>query len=287
MNVLPFRRVLFPVDYSQPCDAMVPYVADLVRQFNAGLTLVHAYEPNNVAYDDLLADPEAWPRTVQAFEEARLKMFASTAFPSIHVESSVRRGEPAEVIHSVRKQEGSDLIMMPTRGQGLVRRFLLGSVTAKVLHDGGSAVWTSTGGALGHEPAPHYRSILCALDETDEAEAVLRAAVSLAHRYRAELYLVHVVLTPPMTADFDFAEYRKDLMDAADSKLRELKTGLGIDAPLRILDAPLIEGIRAEAIRRQADLLVLGRGESQEAIGGIWSNLYSLIRESPCPVLSI
>jgi len=285
--MLPFRRVLFPVDYSQPCDAMAPYVTDLVRHFKAQLTLIHAYEPNNVNYDELLADLPEWPRTVQAFEEARLKEFACGAFPAIHAELRVQRGEPAEVIRSIHEHEGSDLVMMPTRGQGAIRRLLMGSVTNKVLHDISAAVWTSTGSGLGHEPMPHYRSILCALDETDEAEAVLRAGASLAQSYSAELYLVHVVQTPPMAADIDFSPYRKDLMDAADRTLRELKAKLGINAPLLILDGPLIEGVREEAIRRQADLLVLGRGEAQESIGRLWSTLYPLIRESPCPVLSI
>ena len=37
-----------------------------------------------------------------------------------------------------------DLIMMPTHGYGPFRRFLLGSVTAKILHDATCPVWTST-----------------------------------------------------------------------------------------------------------------------------------------------
>jgi hypothetical protein len=34
------------------------------------------------------------------------------------------------------------LIAMPTHGYGLFRRFLLGSVTAKVLHDADCPIWT-------------------------------------------------------------------------------------------------------------------------------------------------
>ena len=37
--------------------------------------------------------------------------------------------------------------MMPTHGCGPLRRFLLGSVTAKVLHDVSTAVWTGLGTA--------------------------------------------------------------------------------------------------------------------------------------------
>ncbi len=114
--------------------------------------------------------------------------------------------------------------MMPTRGCGVLRRFLLGSVTAKVLHDVSTAVWTGIGSALAeHAPAVPYKSIVCALDETEEAEAVLRAAAALAKSYQAKLALVHVLETPQATLEIDFTPYRKDLLDAAHAHLRDLK----------------------------------------------------------------
>lgn len=41
--MLPFRRVLFPVDYSEACRGIIPYVQDITRHFSADLALVHAY----------------------------------------------------------------------------------------------------------------------------------------------------------------------------------------------------------------------------------------------------
>lgn len=286
--MLPFRRVLFPIDYSASCDAIVPYVKELTRHFHAELTLVHAYGPQTALYDELMADPEVWPQTVRTFEESRLKKFASEAFPATHVELRAELGEAAAVIEKMQEQEAADLIMMPTRGHGPFRRFLLGSVTAKVLHDSSAALWTGTGSALeGHEASPQYRSILCALDSSDEAETVLRGASNLAHSYHAELHLIHVIPPFPMAVDVDYNVYRKELLAAAEFNLRELKGRLGVDAPQMVTDALLIDGIRAEALHRKADLLVVGRGEYQRGIAGFWSTLYPIIRESPCPVLSV
>ncbi|MGA8595805.1 MAG: universal stress protein [Bryobacteraceae bacterium] len=45
------------------------------------------------------------------------------------------RGDPAAAIVKCAQAEQVDLIMMPTHGYGPYRKFLLGSVTAKVLHD--------------------------------------------------------------------------------------------------------------------------------------------------------
>ena len=286
--MLPFRRVLFPVDYSQPCEAIVPYVADMVRHFNAELTLAHAYGPYNVNYSDILAADTEWGQRVQGFEEGRLEKFACSAFPSLRADLRVKQGEPADVIKSIVDHEGTDLVMMPTRGQGILRRFLLGSVTAKMLHDATTAIWTGVGSALdGHHAEIPYRSIVCALDSTEDAEVVLRAAASLAKSYDAKLSLVHVVVIPPPTSEIDFSISPQELMDAAEQTLQALKSKLGIEAPHLITDAPIVDGIRAEALNRKADLPVVGRGSAQAAVSRIWSHLYTLIRESPCPVLSI
>jgi len=34
-------------------------------------------------------------------------------------------------------------------------------------------------------------------------------------------------------------------------------------------------------------LLIVGRGHLRENIAQVWSHLYTIIRESPCPVLSV
>ena len=125
------------------------------------------------------------------------------------------------------------------------------------------------------------------MNEGEEAEAVLTAAAAVAGNYSARLSLVHVVETPPPNLSVDFSPYEKDLMDAADFKLRELKGKLGLDVPQAVVDAGVPKGIRQEAVRRDADLIVRGRGRAQATFHSLWSRLYPIVRHSPCPVLSI
>ena len=148
-------------------------------------------------------------------------------------------------------------------------------------------MWTAAGSATNHSPCTHYKCILCALDESDEAEAVLRAAAAFAGAYKARLSLVHVMDMPVSSVNFDFSPGEKELRDDADLRLRELKGQLGIDAPHAVIDGTIAEGVQQEAIRRNADLIVTGRGLEQGTISRLWSRLYPIIRESPCPVLSI
>lgn len=285
--MLPFQKILFPVDYSDPCEAIVPYVKDVIQHFSASLTVLHAFGPQSVPYDLALADPDALQKT-QAMEEDRLREFVATAFPGVHAECLARLGEPGTVIHKTVEHQGADVVMLATHGFGPVRRFLLGSVTTKVLHDVSAAVWTSVGSLVEeYVPRVPYQSILCAVDQTEESEVVLRAAAALACSYKASLHLLHIVETPMAAIEIDFTLYRKDLMDRADFELRELKGKLGIEAPHVVLDATMPNGIRQEAIRRKADLIVTGRGHAQLTFSGLWSRLYPTIRESPCPVLSV
>ncbi len=216
-----------------------------------------------------------------------LREFAAQSFPGQPLEAIAEIGEPGGVICKVAQQQAADLIMLATRGHGPVRRLLLGSVTAKVLHDASSAVWTGIGSALAdHAPAIPYRSIVCALDESDEAQAVLKGAVALAAAYKADLSLVHAVEVP-VSSKIDFAPYKRELMDAANIRLREMQANLDVDAPHTVIDGPVADVVRDEVLRRKADLVVAGRGHAQGAITRMWSHLYAIVRESPCPVVSI
>jgi nucleotide-binding universal stress UspA family protein len=286
--MLPFQRILFPVDYSRQSETIVPYVKDMAKHYQAALTLLYAYGPSHLLYGEMLASEADWPQRVRSFEVNRLQQFKDAHFPSQHVEIRVSDEDPAAAIRCFVEHQGSDLVMMATRGHGPMRRLLVGSTVAKVLHDISAAVWTYNVPASAHDTLKlPCKSIICALDQTDEAESVLKAASSIAYSYNARLLLLHAVPTPPMALEVDFQEYRKELMDTADFQLREMKAKLGIYAPHVITDRSMFEAIREEAGRVQADLLVVGRGESQGAIARIWSNLYPIIREASCPVMSI
>ncbi len=287
--MLPFRKILFPVDYSAPCQAVIPYVQEMAARFSAELTAVYAYAPSAVISHNelLLIDPELQTK-VHALEEDRLKQFVCRFFPNQQVECFAQLGEPGSVINRLVQQQRADLVMLATRGHGPVRRLLLGSVTAKVLHDVGAAVWTGVGAALADHPVRiPCQSIVCALDDGDEAAAVLKAASVISSAYHAKLSILHVVQAPLSSPEIDVRAYTQKLIDRAQLGIRELKAKLGVDAPYTVVEAPVAERIHEEVVRRKADLLVTGRGHAMGAISRLWSHLYSVIRDSPCPVISV
>ena len=287
-NYDPFPKDLISCRLLSPCEAVVPYVKEMIRRFSADLTLVHAYGPYTFVYHDLLITDPDLAEKMRAQEKRRLQEFALETFPGQHVECFAELGEAGSVIHKIVQHQGTDLVMLSTHGWGPIRRFLLGSVAAKVLHDIGAPILTGSGAALtDHEPQIPYRSVVCALDDSDEAEGVLKAAAALAGHYQAQLWLVHVVESPPATRQMVFNTYKKELMNAADFRLRELKGQLGVNAPHAVIDAMVADGVCEEAVRRKADLIITGRGSAQGTFSRMWSHVYPIVREAPCPVLSI
>ncbi len=288
--MLPFRKIIFPVDFSGRCRAIAPFVRQTVEKFDASLILLHAIDPVPLVMGSVEASA-AMPIPdfveMRRRQEEHLKRFEQEMFPGMKLTRLLEDGEPGCVVRDAIRHHGADLVMLPSHGHGAFRRFLLGSVTAKILHDVDCAVWTDVHHVESQTAFP-YRRVLCALDpDAEESSAVVRAAEYMAKTYEADLVLVCVVETPPAAWEVDYAPYRKAVLDTAEEKMRRLRHETGIQAPYEVVEGRPAEEIRRVAIERKADLIVTGRGHSQAGLGRAWSQLFPIIREAPCPVLSI
>ena len=54
-----------------------------------------------------------------------------------------------------------------------------------------------------------------------------------------------------------------------------------------LLGGSVSRAVQQAAIGHDADLIVIGRGVIQKTLGRLRSGAYSIIREAPCPVISI
>jgi universal stress protein A len=158
-------------------------------------------------------------------------------------------------------------------------------VTAKVLHDLSCPVWTGSPEVVG--TSGPYRSIVCALSLEEETPAIAQAAAALAASFGAKLSLLHVVDSMAPGSDLDYGPYLTQLMDSAQAKLEDLKREHAIGASVTVMEGTITSCLKDEVTRQEADLVIVGRGHDQDPVGRMWSRLYDIARESPCPVLSI
>jgi nucleotide-binding universal stress UspA family protein len=205
------------------------------------------------------------------------------------VETVCDRGDPGYAIVAQAEKRGADLIMMPTRGHEPFRSFVLGSATTRVLHRAECAVWT--GAHVENESAArhvHVRKILCAIDLERESHRIIDAAAMLGRMLTAQVYLVHCIPVPETgPAEGFLSEFDRFLADAARHKLADLQRRAGTDFEVSLEGGSISEVVRRTAIHKWADLVVIGRGHAQSHFSRLRTNAYSIVRESPCPVLSI
>lgn len=281
--MLPFRNILFPVDYSPRCHAAAVAVAKMADHFGASITLVHSYQVPVVIYGEFMPISMPAPEDWQAIGEKTITRFAAEAFPDRKVTTVVEANDPAAAIRKTVQRMGADLVMMPASGHGPVRRLLLGSVTAKVLHDVGCPIWTS------HEvmAGPPYKSIVCAVSSGAEAADVIRASALIAKAFDAKLTVMHAVDARSAVLETEYGPYRKMLMDAAENHLRGILREQGLEVPLSVWDGDVASCLKDEVEKRGADLIITGRGHAQGMLGSLWSHLNAIARSAHCPVLSL
>jgi nucleotide-binding universal stress UspA family protein len=204
-----------------------------------------------------------------------LETFLAADLEGLRVRRVVREGDPAATILDFAHDEHTSLIVMPTHGYGPFRRFILGSITAKVLHDADCPVWTGTHvEGIPVSPAPIQR-ILCAVDLGSQSSKTLCWAAGLAREFGAAVTLLHVTACDPQ------------LRSAAGDELNRLRCQVGAEADIAIETGEPSRLICASATRLRANLLVIGRGSAAGVFGRLRTNAYAIIRESPCPVVSV
>lgn len=284
-----FRKILFPVDMSDSCAAAAPFVETMAKKFQAELTLLHILEmpPSYVTdwYGYLaLVD-------TNAIRDARLNEFQGyfkDKFAGLEVHRVMLEGDPAQSIVEYAHEKGTDLIMMPTHGYGIFRSLLLGSVTAKVLHDAACPVWTGVHVEEAPPNAGTFERIMCAVDLTEKSIPTMQLASKLAQDFQAKLWLIHAVpgaeTRPQKYFDADLQAY---LEEEARKTIGELQLSAGVTAQLCLGAGEVPHVVREAALHHGADLLVIGRGKSTRALGRLRTNVYSIIRQSPCPVVSV
>lgn len=145
------RCIVAATDGSDIADRAVDFAADLAEKFGADVVLLHVIAASTVASTgtgvaypagDLRADLRV-PRRVEttslpagltdaANDVADKAKGRAEARGARRVDTEIRMGDAAEMILSVAKERGADVIVLGKRGRGRLAGLLLGSISQKV-----------------------------------------------------------------------------------------------------------------------------------------------------------
>jgi nucleotide-binding universal stress UspA family protein len=285
------RHLLFPYDGSDQCRDAVRYVRALAQPFRARVTVLGVVPPalETVSAEAALhvhagADPAEWKPHLQRELDG---MFVDE-LAGLEVDRIADAGDPAIRIVDFAHRHDVDLIAMPTRGAGTFRGLLIGSVTAKVLHDARCPVWTAAH-AANQTSSEVPRSVLCAVDGSGGTPALVDWARDFARSIDARLSLLHVV--GPIS-DWLSLDSERRLMERVRENGRVhieaiLSKAGAAEVPLEVTVGQIVPTVAEEARRTSADLVVIGRGCVSEPFGRLRTHAFGIIQRSPCPVVSM
>ena len=121
-------HILFPVDYTESTGTVMGTVSKMAESGADRITLMHVIENNHHKHEkaaEEMVETRDDRETLQRMAEDLKKGKAA-------VDVMVRTGSPAEEIIRASDETGVTLIVMGSKGKGLVREMYLGSVSHKV-----------------------------------------------------------------------------------------------------------------------------------------------------------
>jgi len=283
-------KILLPVDFSERSVGAARYARLLAGPSQCEAILMHVVPPLQFQ----LGPAEMAGQTVTELYRSQIELLQreldalkDSELAGIRVRTSLLEGDPASRIVEFAQREQVGLIVMPTHGYGPFRRFILGSNTAKVLHDADCPVWTGVHIAEAPAHPIGLRHILCAVDLGEQSVKALAWADWLRGLFGARLTLMHVTAALPESADYSEDAWRARLRWAAEKELRRVVDATASEAELLVEAGEPARAICAAAARLKASLLVIGRGSAAGVFGRLRTNSYAIIRQSPCPVVSV
>jgi len=130
------RKILIPVDFSQPSKKAIAWAFEYAQKVPAQLHVLHVVE-KHLQFSDLSAGMDTLKSELEEIRteaESQLSQLASTQRQSVgQVRQHVATGKPADEIVRVATELGVDMIVMGTHGLTGVERVIIGSVAEKVV----------------------------------------------------------------------------------------------------------------------------------------------------------
>ena len=146
------NSIVVPLDGSELAESALGPAIDLARSLKLEIVLVRVYELPSTAYyraDDFAssAEPfipsyrelvEAMSREAREYIDSKVNELRGRGLEQLR--GQVVEGKPAEEIIKLARGIKGSMIAMCTHGRSGLKRWVLGSVTEKVVHDAGSPV---------------------------------------------------------------------------------------------------------------------------------------------------
>jgi nucleotide-binding universal stress UspA family protein len=136
-----YKKILVPVDGSEPAEAVLPHVQAIASRMGAEIVLFrvpeYAYDTYDLATTPYLRIPAALPeerqQAIRKATEYLERMKLKLALQGAHVSTALKEGVVAAAITQFVHEADADLIAMSTHGRTGLSRLVFGSVADRAL----------------------------------------------------------------------------------------------------------------------------------------------------------
>jgi nucleotide-binding universal stress UspA family protein len=129
--------ILVATDFSEPSECALKYGRALAEAFRGSLHVVHVVPDSMALPWATMADGMAMADVQKRWEtdarERLEKLVAGFGSPHVHVELSIRAGDPVREITRYARAQAVDLVVLGTHGRGPVAHMIMGSVAERVV----------------------------------------------------------------------------------------------------------------------------------------------------------
>ena len=282
-----YDQILFPADGSEPADTVFEYALQIASEHEATIHILNVADTSQDSLVRIRGD--VIDVLEQQGEEIVAEATQRATERGLSVVSEVLQGDPYKTIIGYSEQSDIDCIVVPTHGRRGLQRFLLGSVTERVINTAAVpviAVNPDRDRPLAYPP----QRILVPTDGSRGADLAVMEGINAATATGASLHLLHVVETGSLGPDArsvlqegELTDRAHDVIDGASRRAEEAS----LDPVTSVIEhGEPSKVIRDYIVENGIDLAVLGtHGQtdfSRYVMGGVSAKL---VRTSPVPVM--
>lgn len=285
-TVIQIQNILFATDFSEASERALPFALEFASRYNATLFLVHAVPPMP-AVVPVEPVPDQTEMLRRGAEQEMQKFANYLPLKDVPHQSVVMDGEAWDVIRQVVADKRIDLVILGTRGRGVLHKLMAGSVAEEIYRTVKCPVLT-----IGPEvipptlPRQKMWRIVFATDFSEGSLHALPYALLFAQEDHSQVTFLHVI-SHPGTLPADTGD---SLLTEASVRMKQMvPEGMEGANPDFIAEfgAPGPDIVRI-ATDLEADLIVMGVHAGHHATSHLpWTVASHVLSNARCPVLTV
>lgn len=276
------HNVAVATDFSPCSEHALEHSLAVARHFGATLHFLHLLRPSQfpMAAEMMPALADAAQRD---YDHLIARLARDHRLDGIDFRPSIEQGEITDLAGTFVRDQHIDLLIVGTHGRTGLPRLFLGSIAQQIFHSVRCPVLTVGPSAPGAGPQLQLRRVLFATDLSRESLSAVPYVLTAVEEWHAELDILHVCKSGNPA--------HRGVMESLAADLAQKRADRTGDTPpphWEVLSGKASPTILDFAARRHADLIVLGL-KAQRTLynASTWSHAYEIVRQAPCPVLSI